>query len=284
MLNKEITKEEVWNTVGSIDSFKAPGPDSFQAVFCQSQWKTVGQDMFKLVKEMFTEPWRIRELNDTSITLISKVEEVMCMKQFRPIGLCNVSYKSISKLLARRLRLFLHKLIDPAQCAFVPNRHSQDNIVVAQEIFHSMRTKKGKKGWMAIKIDLEKAYDRLKWDFVRDTLEDIGIPGNIIQLIWFCMSTSKMRLLWNGEILEEFKPERGIRQGDPISPYLFVLCIERLFQAIDLAVSNKNWKLIQVARRGPKVSHLAIADDLILFAEANQEQARIIGNTLSVLR
>ena len=143
-----------------------------------------------------------------------------------------------------------------------------------------MRHKKGKKGWMAIKIDLEKAYDRLKWEFVRDTLEDIGFPRHIIRIIWFCISTPKMRVLWNGEALEEFSPTRGIRQGDPISPYLFVLCIERLFQLINIAVNEKEWIPIQIARNAPKISHLAFADDLILFAEANMEQASLINRVL----
>lgn len=92
-----------------------------------------------------------------------------------------------------------------------------------------MRSKKGQLGWMAINIDLEKAYDKLKWDFIKDTLIDIGLPNNFFSLVWYCISTPKMRLLWNGEALEEVRPSRSLKQGDPISPCLFVLCIERLF-------------------------------------------------------
>lgn len=126
---------------------------------------------------------------------------------------------------------------------------------------------------MAIKIDLEKAYDRLKWEFVKDTLEDIGFPGNLVNLIHNCISSVRMRSLWNGEALERFSPERGIRQGDPISPYLFALCIERLFQVISLAVENKLWRPVKVTRNGPCISHLAFVDDLILFAKATTDQA-----------
>lgn len=116
---------------------------------------------------------------------------------------------------------------------------------------------------MTIKIDLEKAYDRLKWIFVKDTLEDV------VSLIWHYVTTSRMWLFWNGEAFEDFYPSRGIMQGDPISPYLFVLCLERLFHLIDQTVSNNFWRPVQISRRGPKISHLAFADDLILFAEAN---------------
>lgn len=124
---------------------------------------------------------------------------------------------------------------------------------------------------MTIKIDLEKAYDRLSWDFIKDTLLDIGLPDKIISLIWHCISSPTMQVLWNGEALEEFTPSRGIRQGDPISPYLFVLCIERLFQAIETKVNEGRWIPIQVSRGGPKISHLAFADDLIFFTEASIE-------------
>ncbi|XP_020234937.1 uncharacterized protein LOC109814835 [Cajanus cajan] len=91
-----------------------------------------------------------------------------------------------------------------------------------------------------------------------------------------------MRVLWNGEMLEEFKPERGIRQGDPISPYLFVLCIERLFHLIQVVVETKLWKPTQIARRAPKLSHLAFADNLLLFAEASEEQVDVIIQVLEL--
>ncbi|XP_061369208.1 uncharacterized protein LOC133312081 [Gastrolobium bilobum] len=112
----------------------------------------------------------------------------------------------------------------PNQCSFVKGRHSSDNIVFAQEIFHSMGIKKG---WMAIKVDLEKVYDRLGWDFIKDTLQDIQLPEDLINLIMKCISTASMNVLWNGATTREFNPSRGVRQGDPISSYLFVLCIER---------------------------------------------------------
>lgn len=86
-------------------------------------------------------------------------------------------------------------------------------------------------------------------------LQDIGFPSNYVDLVWHCISTPRMRMMWNGEALEEFTPSRGIRQGDPISPYLFVLCIERLFQMISLAVEEEQWRPIQLSRGGPKFAY-----------------------------
>lgn len=248
MLNKRLTRRDIHNVVNHMGAFKAPGIDGLQAAFLQIQWSTVGDSFCNLVFDVFCEPSKVKDLNDTLISLIPKVEKVSNIRHFRPISLCNVSYKVITKLLSNQLRSVMGKLVNPCQSSFVPNRQSRDNIIVAQEIFHSMRRKKGKKGWMAIKIDLEKAYDWLSWSFIRDILVDIGLPGGFIDLVWNCISSVRMRMLWNGEALEEFTPTRGIRQGDPLSPYLFVLCLEKLFQMIDVAIDNQFWKPIQLNR------------------------------------
>ena len=102
---------------------------------------------------------------------------------------------------------------------------------------------------MAIKIDLEKAYDRLNWNFILDTHRDVGLPDNLSSLILECISSATMNLIWNGGKSDSFKPFRGIRQGDPLSPYIFVLCIERLSHLINLTVQNKLWKPFKVARK-----------------------------------
>lgn len=86
-----------------------------------------------------------------------------------------------------------------------------DNVIIAQEAVHSMRTRKGRKGWIAVKIDMEKAYDRLKWVFIKETCEDAKLPPKFIRLVMQCVSTPSMQVLWNGGLTEEFKPSRGIR-------------------------------------------------------------------------
>ncbi|XP_057760081.1 uncharacterized protein LOC130980412 [Arachis stenosperma] len=277
---RNISADEIKDSLFSIGALKAPGKDGMQAIFYQNKWDLIGTDLCQLVQKIFQNPQEVKDINETLITLIPKVEPVMNLKQMRPISLCNVSYKVITKILARRLKGIMGKLTQPTQCSFVPGRQSSDNIVIVQEVIHSMKSKKGKKGWMAIKIDLEKAYDRLKWSFIVDTLKDIGMPDHFINLVYACISTARMRVLWNGEALDEFSPSRGIRQGDPLSPYIFVLCIERLSQLISVAVDTEVWNPISLSRDGPKLSHLCFADDMILFAEASMEQADVIKKVL----
>ena len=212
--------------------------------------------------------------------LIPKVDHPENLSQFRPISLCNVRYKLITKVVANRLKCFMPKLIGPMQSSFVPGRHITDNIIIAQEAFFSMNRKKGKVGWMAIKVDLEKEYDRLNWGFIEDTLKDVGIPIKMLSVIMRCISSSSMRLLWNGQPTEEFVPSRGIRQGDPLSPYIFVLCMERLAHLISTKVQNGEWKPLTVAKKAPKLSHLFFADDLVLFAKASLDQVAVISKVL----
>lgn len=133
---------------------------------------------------------------------------------------------------------------------------------------------------MAIKIDFEKAYYRLRWKFIRDTLLQMNLPILLVETIMECVCSASMRVLWNGESFSSFKPSRGICQGDPLSPYLFVMCMERLYQTIEEAIIANKWKPIQASRNGPFLSNLFFADDIVLFAEANTEQAKVIQDVL----
>ncbi len=127
-----------------------------------------------------------------------------------------------------------------------------------------------------VKIDLKKAYDRLEWSFIREVLLFFHFPSHLISLIMDCVSSSTISILFNGGRMDEFSPSRGIRQGDPLSPYLFILCMEYLSLRIFEACQNKNWKSIKASRSGPSFSHLFFADDLLLFADASETCCRTI--------
>ncbi|XP_057419026.1 uncharacterized protein LOC130713258 [Lotus japonicus] len=272
----EFDASEIKDAVFSMGPLKAPGPDGFQPIFFHSQWHTVGDSTVDFVMRCFADPSRISQVNETLIVLIPKIDSPERITHYRPISLCNVIYKTITKVITNRLRSAMGDLVSPNQCSFVPGRHSSDNIIIAQEVFHSMRSRKGAKGWMAMKVDLEKAYDRLSWSFLLDTLRLIGLDDHMCSLIMQCVSSCRYQVCFNGDRTDSFIPHRGLRQGDPLSPYLFVLCMERLAHKINDAITDGGWKPVRLSRNGPPISHLFFADDLLLFGEASMEQMETV--------
>lgn len=210
----------------------------------------------------------LKKLNHTLITLIPKMNGACNFNQFRPISLCNFVYKIISKILVNRLRPLLAKIIDPAQSAFVPKRWITENVVIAQEIVHSFKNTKKKKGFVGFKLDFHKAYDSLEWNFIMAVLKALGFNQYSSQLIHQCISTVTYTLLLNGTKSLSFSPSRGIRQGDPLSPYLFILCSEVLARLINREESRGSISGVKVAVGAPSISKLLYADDVLLFCEA----------------
>lgn len=281
-INCPISQEEVKRALFDMAPYKAPGPDSFPAGFYQKAWAIVGKTLSDLVTDYFRTGVLPEGINDTLISLIPKTAHPESVTQFRPISLCNVSYKIITKVMVNRIKPILERLVSQEQSSFVPGRQIVDNIVVYQEVLHSLRKCKGSNKYMVIKVDLEKAYDRLSWNFIRDTLRVAGFDESWIRNIMGCVETSRLALLWNGRPREWFYPKRGVRQGDALSPYLFVLCIERLNHLIKRLVEEGRWKGIRLSNQGPMITHLFFADDLVLIAEATPEQMREVKGCLDI--
>ena len=135
-----------------------------------------------------------------------------------------------------RLKPILPSLISPAQASFIPGRQIIDNVVIVQEVLHSMASPQSSGRTMILKIDLAKAYDRVNWGFLKAILFTAGFPRHLVDVIMQCQTNGRMELLWNGAKSGSFKPTRGVRQGDPLSPYLFVLCMEFLSHIISAVV------------------------------------------------
>ncbi|KAK4262491.1 hypothetical protein QN277_028046 [Acacia crassicarpa] len=153
--------DEIKAALFSMGTYKAPGIDGFPPLFYKSNWATVGSAVCDFVKKVFKREVSLQQANQTLISLIPKRESVESVSHFRPISLCTVHYKCITKVLAMRLRGVMKDLISPFQSSFIKGRCIQDNILVGQEILHIMGKNRSKKGLMAMKIDLEKAYDRI---------------------------------------------------------------------------------------------------------------------------
>lgn len=187
---------------------------------------------------------------------VPKTDAPSSLAQFRPISLCNVLYKIVTKLITNRLKEVWVDLIGAPQASFIQGRQGIDNVLICQEIIHSIQKKSGARGAMIIKLDLEKTYDILEWTFNEDTLLDAGLPRHLINVIMNCIPSGFCRLLWNGELTELFQPSRGLRQGDPLSSYLFVLCMERLAQWINAQHHSGRWLPIRASRSGLAFTHL----------------------------
>lgn len=166
-----ISESEIRQAVFSMGALKAPGPDGFNGLFFQKNWESVKGDVCKAVMNFFNGGQIPNELNETLVTLIPKVPLPESINQLRPISCCNFIYKIISKLVVLRLKGIMGDLITPNQSAFVGARVIQDNLIIAHEVFHSLKKKnaRGKEN-VAIKLDMSKAYDRLEWGFLKQCL------------------------------------------------------------------------------------------------------------------
>ncbi|KAB1213574.1 hypothetical protein CJ030_MR5G010505 [Morella rubra] len=165
---------EIKDAVFQLGVLKAPGPDGYSVIFFQHYWGTVGVAVTKTVKHFFRTSFLLKQINHSFIALVPKVEHPIRVEQFRPISLCNVVNKVISKILAGRLRGVIAKPISHFQAAFVLGRVIQDNAIIGQEVLHSMKAKRERKGLVAFKLDMEKAYDRMEWNFLLSVLRRFG--------------------------------------------------------------------------------------------------------------
>jgi len=178
--------------------FKALRPDGLHAGFFQKFWMVVGNSVKFGVKHMFRTKKIPQHLNKTLIVLISKQFGPETINHFQPISLCNTIYKIVTKILVQRMKHLMPILVSPSQTAFISSRRGTDNVIMAQELMYTLEKKKGHQGYMIIKIDLEKAFDRMEWSFVRSIFFSMGFHQDTIDLILSCISSTDVSLLFNG--------------------------------------------------------------------------------------
>jgi len=281
-LISDVTQEEIRAAVFQLGKSRVPSPDGFNGLFYQQYWEILKEDTFSSVKQFFQSGLLPPDLNKTIITLIPKVPNPECLDQYRPISLCNFAYKIISKVLANRLKPFLPDIISMEQSAFVSGRQIQDNILIVQETLHQLKTRTRKKKFQAVvKMDMSKAYDRVEWDFLKDYLSRLGFHPIWVQWTMQCITTISFSVKFNGTQLQYFQPSRGIRQGDPLSPYIFILMANMLSTLIHQALNMGNLKGIQFNRWCPTLTYLFFADDAIFFLDGSRKECHELATILN---
>ncbi|KAL3825323.1 hypothetical protein ACJIZ3_021352 [Penstemon smallii] len=275
---KEFTTEEIKKALDSMHPLKSPGPDGFPVIFYQRFWHIVKNDVTRWVLQLLNHKVLPASCNFTYIVLIPKCPNPQSMAQFRPISLSNVVYKIASKSIVNRLKPFMNDIISESQSAFVPSRLISDNILIAYELAHYM--KRSSAEHMAVKLDMSKAYDRIEWVFVQQVMLRLGMDSRFVELIMLCVTTVTYSFVLNGGSFGFLTPERGIRQGDPMSPYLFLFCAEVLSGLLRNEEEKGNIAGLSVCTGAPPVSHLLFADDTMIFCNANAISSETIRNVL----
>ena len=267
ILNAPYTEEVVKSALFSIPGCKAPGPDGFGSYYYKDNWEVVQQDVIAAVMETLQSGRVLKELNNTTVTLVPKTRCPKSVTEYRPISCCNTLYKCLSKVICNRLRQILPDIIVENQGGFVHGRSIVHNIMVIQDLVKHYGRKNVQPGCL-LKIDLQKAYDTVNWSFLQEMLLHLEFPAHFIQLVMHCVSTPMYSLMINGSLEGYFKAERGLRQGDPMSPLLFVICMEYLSRIL-YKLSELELFHFHPRCRDTQLTHFCFADDLILCCKGD---------------
>eukprot|EP00253_Pinus_taeda_P012281 PITA_12281 len=208
-LNKPVSEDEVSEVINVMKNGKAPSPNGFNVDLFKACWKIVKQDIIEVVEDSRRSKSVLRALNASFIALIPKQEKTITSNRFRPIALCNLVYKIISKVIANRLKPLLPSLISKEQTGYVEGRHILNNIIQAPEMVHSL--KRNKQVGMIIQLDLAKSYDKLSWSYIRAVLRAYGFDHNWVRRVMALASMVSFSILLNGSPSITFMPSRGLR-------------------------------------------------------------------------
>ena len=258
-LTRIFTLEEVKQAIWDCDSFKSPGPDDINLGFI----KDIKDDFMRFVTEFHRNGRLTKGINATFIALIPKVSSPQRLNDFLPISLVGYMYKVLAKILANRLRVVIGRVVSDSQSAFVKRKQILDGILVANEAVDKAR--RLKKDMLLFNVDFEKAYNSVDLSYLDMVIQRMNFPTLWRKWMSECVGTTTISVLVNGCPTEEFPMERGLRQGDPLSPFLFFLAAEG-FNVIMLSVIEAGlFNGYRVGRDNDVcLSHLQFADDTVI--------------------
>ncbi|GKA43664.1 RNA-directed DNA polymerase, eukaryota, reverse transcriptase zinc-binding domain protein [Tanacetum coccineum] len=263
-LELEVSKDEVKRAVWDCGTDKAPGPDGFTFGFYRRFWKVIENDVFDAVNHFFTYGDIPKGCNSSFIALIPKIPDANVVKDFRPISLIGSLYKIIAKILANRLVVVLGDIVNEVQSAFIADRQILDGPFILNEVLQWCKSKK--KQSLIFKVDFEKAYDSVRWDFLDEVLKKCGFGDKWCTWIQSCLRSSRGSIIINGSPTAEFQFHKGLKQGDPLSPFLFILIMESLHLSFQRVVDARMFKGITLSS-SLMLSHMFYADDVIFVGQ-----------------
>ena len=228
--------DEVKATVWDCDNYKCPSPNGITFGFIKDFWDILRDDVMRFIGEFHRKGRLTKGINSTFIALIPKVESPQRLNDLRPISLVGNMYKILAKVLANRLRSVFGSVISDSQSAFVKGRQILDGILVANEVVDDAH--RCKKELLLFKVDFEKAYDSVDYSYLDEVMYKMGFPVLWRKWINECIGTATTSVLVNGSPTDEFSLKRGLRQGDPLFPFLFLLVAEG-FNVLMKAMSEK---------------------------------------------
>ncbi|KAJ0450527.1 putative RNA-directed DNA polymerase [Helianthus annuus] len=279
LLVSEFSVEELKAAVWDCGSNRAPGPDGLNFKFFKHFWDVFEGDFVNVLNEFFLTGSVSRGCASSFITLIPKVKDPSDLNEFRPISLVGAINKVISKVLANRLKKVISSVISENQSGFIKGKFILDGPLVISEMVNWIKKKK-KKAFL-FKLDFEKAYDNVNWGFVDSVMTQMGFPQRWCSWVAGILSSARAAVLVNGSPTFDFQCEKGMRQGDPLSPFLFLLVMEALTACLSKAEDLGLVKGIDLPNEGPKVSHLFFADDALIVGDWSRGS---IFNVVRILR
>ncbi|KAJ9536466.1 hypothetical protein OSB04_un000347 [Centaurea solstitialis] len=276
---RQIQDLEIRDAMFGIGNDKAPGSDGFSSKFFKASWDIVGKDVLLAIHNFFYCGHLAKELNHTLICILPKAPNATLVTEFRPIACCSVLYKCISKVIVERMKPYLDALVSRSQSAFIPGRRIGDNILMAHELVRGYHLETGPPR-CAFKIDLRKAYDMVNWDYLIGMLKGFGFHPMLIKWITEMITTPTFSVVVNGEARGFFHGKRGIRQGDPLSPYLFTLVMEGFAMIFRQCIEEASDFGYHYGCQDFGLTHLCFADDLFVFTRGDVASVEVLKRAL----
>lgn len=269
-LKHPFSSLEIDQIIACLPSNKSPGPDGFNTDFVKKCWPVIAPDFYDLFNKFFEGSLCMHSINGSYVTLIPKNGSPDSVGDYRPISLLNTSVKVLTKILANRLQLVITKLVHRNQYGFIKDRSIQD--CLAWDFEYISLCHKSRKEMVILKLDFEKAFDKLEHAALLEILRHKGFGDKWIHWISMILGSGSSEVLLNGVPEKRFHCRRRVRQGDPLSPLLFVLVADLLQSIVNKACEGGILRLPLPNNCGPDFPIIQYTDDTVLIMEVCPRQ------------